>query len=148
MPPHPLTNFEIQQNYQNEAKFNGVYSRNNLLKIKDGAYVINLDDFKSIGTHQIPLYVNGNNRRASYHAIYFDSLEVEQIQKEIKKSIVKQKYNTNIYRIQAYDSIMCGYFFTGFIDFMVKGKSFLDYTNLFSPNDYEKNDKTILKYFQ
>ena len=147
MPPHPLTNFEIQQNYQNELKFNGVYSRNNLLKIKDGA-IINLDDFKSIGTHQIPLYVNGNNRRASYHAIYFDSLEVEQIQKEIKKSIVKQKYNTNVYRIQAYDSIMCGYFCTGFIDFMVKGKSFLDYTNLFSPNDYEKNDKIILKYFQ
>ena len=77
MPPHSLTNFEIQQNYQNEPKFNGVYSRNNLLKITDRAYVINLDDFKSIGTHQIPLYVNGNNRRASYDAIYFDSLEVE-----------------------------------------------------------------------
>ena len=55
---------------------------------------------------------------------------------------------TNIYRIQAYDSIMCGYFCIGFIDFMLKGKSLLDYTNLFSPNDYEKNDKIILKYFQ
>ena len=50
----------------------------------------------------------------------------------------------NIYRIQAYDSIMCGYFCIGFIDFMLKGKSLLDYTNLFSPNDYEKNDKIIL----
>ena len=53
---------------------------------------------------------------------------------------------TNIYRIQAYDSIMCGYFCIGFVDFMLKGKSLLDYTNLLSPN--EKNDKIILKYFQ
>ena len=74
MPPHPLTNFEIQKYYQNEPKLNGVYSRNNLPKIKDGAYVINLDDYKSLGTHWIALYVNGNNRRASYNAIYFDSL--------------------------------------------------------------------------
>ena len=50
--------------------------------------------------------------------------------------------------MQAYDSIMCGYFCIGFIDFILKGKSLLDYTNLFSPNDYEKNDKIILKYFQ
>ena len=51
MPPHPLTNFEMQKYYQNEPKFNGVYSRNNLSKIKDGAYTINLDENKSIGTH-------------------------------------------------------------------------------------------------
>ena len=55
---------------------------------------------------------------------------------------------TNDYIIQAYDSIMCGYFCIGFIDFMLKGKSLLEYTNLFSPNEYEKNDKIILKYFQ
>ena len=54
----------------------------------------------------------------------------------------------NIYRIQAYHLIMCGYFCIGFIDFMLKGKSFFDYTNLFSLNNYEKNDKIILKYFQ
>ena len=58
MVPHPLTNFEIQKYYQNEPKFNGVYSRNNLPKIKDGAYVINLDEYESIGTHWIALYVN------------------------------------------------------------------------------------------
>ena len=51
MPSHPLTNFEIQKYYQNKPKFNGVYSRINLHKIKDGAYVINLDEYKSIGTH-------------------------------------------------------------------------------------------------
>ena len=61
MPPHPLTNFEIQKYYENEHKFNGVYSRNNLSKIKDGACIINLDEYKSIGTHWIALYVNAKN---------------------------------------------------------------------------------------
>ena len=75
--------FEMQKYYQNEPKFNGVYSRNNLLKIKDGAYVINLDEYKSIGNHWIVLYVNSNNRRASYDAIYFDSFGVENIPQEI-----------------------------------------------------------------
>ena len=65
MSPHLLTNFEIQKYYQNEPKFNGVCLRNNFLKIKDGAYVINLDESKSIGTHWIALHVNGNNRKAS-----------------------------------------------------------------------------------
>ena len=54
---------------------------------------------------------------------------------------------TNIFRTQAYDSIMCGYFCIEFIDFMFKGKSLTDYANLFSPNDFKKNDDTILKYF-
>ena len=67
MPLHPLTN-------QNEPKFNGVYSKKKLPKIKDGAYVINLDEFKSMGTHWMALYENGNNRRASHNAIYFDSV--------------------------------------------------------------------------
>ena len=55
---------------------------------------------------------------------------------------------TNFYRIQAYKSIMCGYFCIEYIDFILKSKSLLDYTNLFSPNHYEKNDKMIVKYFQ
>ena len=84
MPPHP---FEIQKYYQNEPKFNGVYSRNNLPKKKDGAYIINLDEFKSIGTHCITLYVNANN------VIYFDSFGVEHIPKEITKIHMKQKYD-------------------------------------------------------
>ena len=58
MPPHPLTNFEIQKYYQNEPNFSGVYLRNNLSKIKDGAYTINPDDYESIGTHWIVFYVN------------------------------------------------------------------------------------------
>ena len=61
MPPYPLTNFEIQKYYQNEPNFTGVYSRNNLPKIEDGLYVINLGNFKSIAIHWIALYVNANN---------------------------------------------------------------------------------------
>ena len=78
MPPVPLTNFEIEKYYQNEPKFNGAYSRNNLPKIKDGAYLINLDEFKSIGSHWIALYVNGNN------IIHFDNFGVEHIPKDNK----------------------------------------------------------------
>ena len=121
---------------------NGVYSRYNLSKIKDGAHVINLDDYKSIRTHWVALYVNTNNK------VYFDSFGFENIPKEIKKFIENKHIMTNVYTIQAYDSIMYEYFCIGFIDFMLKGKSLLNYTNLFSSNDYDKNDKIMLKYFQ
>ena len=57
MRPHPLTNFKIQKYYQNELRFNDVYSRDNLPKIKDGAYIINLDEYSDIGTHWVALYV-------------------------------------------------------------------------------------------
>ena len=79
---------------------------------------------------------------------YFDSFGVAHISKEISKLIGNKSILTNIYRIQACDSIMCGYFCIGFIDFMLEGKSLLDYTNLFYPNKYKKNDKIILKYFK
>ena len=140
MVPHSLTNFEIQKYYQNEPKFNGVCSRNNLPKIKDWAHVTNLDEYESIGTHWMALYVNNNN------VTCFDSFGVEPIPKDIKKLIGKKHIITNIYRIQACDSIISRYFCIGFIDFMLKGKSLL--TNLLSPISYEKNDKTILKNFQ
>ena len=61
MSSHPLTNFEIQKYYQNEPKFNGIYSRNNLSKIMNGAYIINLDECESIGIHWIDLYLNAKN---------------------------------------------------------------------------------------
>ena len=67
MPSHPLTNLKIQNYYQKEPKINGVYSRNNLPKIKDGSYVINLDEYKSIGTDWVDLYFNDDN------VTYFDS---------------------------------------------------------------------------
>ena len=83
--------------------------------------------------------MNGNN------IIYFDSSGVEHVPKEIKKFIGNKNIVTNISRIQAYDSIMCGYFCIEFIDFTLKGIGFLDYIHLLSPNDYEKNYKIILK---
>ena len=110
--------------------------------------VKNLDEFKSIGAHWIHLYVNGNNGSASYDAVYFDSFGVEHIPKEIKRFIGNKNIITNVYRIQAYNSIMCGYFCIGFIDFMRKVKKLLDFKNLFSPNEYLRNDKITLKYFQ
>ena len=131
-PLHPLTNFEIQKYYQNEPRFNGVFSRENLPNsIKNGAYIINLDKYHDIGTHWVALYVNNNT------IIYFDSFGVEHIPKEIIKFIGNnKKIITNIYRIQAYDSIMCGYFCIGFNNFMFDGNSLTDYINLSSPNDF------------
>ena len=132
MPPYPLTNFEIQKHYQNDPRFNGVYSGDNLQKIKDGVYIINLDEYSDIGTHWVALYVQNND------VIYFDSFGVEHIPKEIKTFISNKNIKTNIFRIQAYDSIMCGYFCIGFIDFMLAGKTLTDFTNLFSPNNFKK----------
>ena len=125
MTPHPLTNFETQGYYQNEPRFNGVHSRDNLPKaIKNGAYVINLDEYSDIGTQWISLYVNNKT------VTYFDSFGVEHIPKEIKKFINNKSIIANIYRAQNYDSIMCGYFCVSFINYMFKDKSLIDYTNL------------------
>ena len=118
IPPHPLTNFEIQKYYQNEPKFNGVYSRDNLPnKIKDGAYVINLDEYSDIGTHWIALYSLNNN------VTYFDSFGFEHIPKEIKKNIGNKNIETNIFRVQAYDSVMCGYFILDLLILCLKTKA-------------------------
>ena len=89
-------------------------------------------------------------------AIYFDSFGVEDIPKEINKFINSdttkssslKRIKSNIFRIQAYDSIMCGYFCIEFINYMLKGKTLLDYTNLFSPNDFKKNDRLIKRIFE
>ena len=133
IPPHPLTNFEIEAYYQYELRFNGVFSRDNLPdKIKHGAYVINLDEYSGIGTHWIALYVNSKT------VMYFDSFGVEHIPKEINKFINNKNIIANIFRLKAYDSVMCGYFCIGFIDFMLKSNNLTDFTNLFSRKDLKK----------
>ena len=145
MPLHPLTNIEINEYYINEPRFNGVYSRNNLPKtIKKGAYVINLDEYENTGTHWIALFVKNNE------AIYFDSFGIEHINipNEINKFIGNKNIKSNIFRLQAYDSIMCGYYFIECINYMRKGKTFIDYTSLFSPNDFKKNDQVIKRIFR
>ena len=78
---------------------------------------------------------------------YFDSFGVEHIPKEIKSFINSKNIKTNIFRIQAYNSITCEYFYIGFINFMLAGKTLTQYTNLFSPNNFKKNDDIILNYF-
>ena len=143
MLPHPLTNFEIQKYYENESRFNGVFSRDNLLKkIKDGAYVINLDEHKDTGTHWIALFCNKNE------IVYFDSFGVEHVPEEIKEFIGNKNIIANIFRVQANNSVMCGYFCIGFIDFMLASKKLTDFTSIFSPYDFDKSDKIILSYFK
>ena len=140
---HPLTNFEIQEYYKNELRFNGVYSRDNLPKtIKSGAYVTNIDEYEDVGTHWIALYAKDNEITC------FDSFGVEHDSKEIKKLIGHKSIKTNIFRIQADNSLMCGYFCIGFIDFMFAGKGLTDFTSLFPPYDFKKNDDIILSYFK
>ena len=142
IPLYPLTNFETQRHHQHEPRFNGVYARDNLPnKIKDAAYLINLDEYSDIGTHWIALYASNDN------ITYFDSFSVEHISKEIIIFIDKPIVVANIFRIQAYYSLMCGYFCIGFIDFILKDKILTDFTTLFLPNNFDKNDDIILKYF-
>ena len=117
MPPHPLTNFETQKYYQNEPRFNGAFSRNNLSqKIKVGAFIINLDEYAVVSTHWIALFCNRNE------VVYFNSFGVEHIPDEIKEFIGNKNIKANIFWVQENESIMCGYFCIGFIDFISSGK--------------------------
>ena len=92
--------------------------------------------------HWIALYVQNND------VTYFDSFGVEDIPKEIRTFIGNKNIKANIFRIQAYDSVMCGYFCIRFIDFVLAGKKLTDYTNLFFPYDSKKNGNIILNYFK
>ena len=83
-----------------------------------------------VGTHWIALYILDND------AIYFDSFGVERIPKEIKNFINNKNITKNIFRLQTYYSIMCGYLCIGFIGYMLKGKSLTDFTSIFSPNNF------------
>ena len=114
MLPHPLTNFEIQKYYKNEPRFNSVFSRKNVpIKIKDEAYIINLDEYADVGKHWIALFCKKNE------IVYFDSLGVEYIPEEIKEFIGNKDIKANIFRVQESNSVLCEYFCIGFIDFML-----------------------------
>ena len=129
---HLLNNFEMQKYYQNEPRFNGVYSRDNLPKrnsvecnsfgIKDEAYVTNLDDYSDIVTHWSDLYVQNND------VTYIDNFEVEHILKESKTFIGNKNMKVNIFRIQANNSIMCKYYCIGFINYVLVGKTLTEFT--------------------
>ena len=116
MPPYPLTNFEIQKYYKNEPRFNGVFSRNNLpKKIKDGAYVTNLDNMQ-MQAHIGLLYF------VTEMKLFILIVLVLNIFLKKLKNLFEIKTKTNIFQVQANDSVMCGYFCIGFIDFMLAGK--------------------------
>ena len=101
MPPLSLANFKIQKYYENKPTFNGVYSRNNLSKIKDGAYIVNLDESESIGTHWIAFML------MIIMQFILIGLELKKFEKKLKKSQEKIYIKANIYSIQVYDSLMC-----------------------------------------
>ena len=141
MPAYPLTIFEIKNYYENEPRSNVVYSRDNLPKtIKNGTYVINLDEYEDGGTHWIASYVKDNE------IIYFHSFGVKHVPKEIKKFIEHKNIKTNIFRIQADNSITCGYFCILFLDYMLANRSLTDFTSLFSV--FQKNYDIISSYFK
>ena len=105
MPRHPLTNFEIQKYYQNEPRFNGLYLRDNLPKLKDETYVINLYEYSDIGTQRIVFYVSGVSLKEVKNngVTYFDSFGVEHIPKKLRTFISNKNIKTNIFRTQAFD---------------------------------------------
>ena len=115
--------------------------RDNITKMKGGTYIINFSEYSDIGTHWAALYVHNDN------FTYFDSFGVEHIPKEIKTFIDNKIIKTDLFRVQVYDSIMCGYFCIGFIGFMLVGKTLTEFKNLFSPNNFKENDDIILNHF-
>ena len=140
MPFHPLTNIQINEYYKNDPRFNGVYSRNNLPKIiKKGAYVQNLHEYANIGTHWIALFAKPK------YTVYFDSFGVEHISKEIMIiKTLKEIYLDYKHMIQLCVVLFC----IEFINYMFKGKTLFEYTNLFSPNNFKKNDQFIKSIFK
>ena len=103
-------------------------------------YVLNLDEHFDIAAHWIALYTVNNNVN------YLDSFGVEHIPRKVKIFIDLSIVVTNIFRIQAYDAVICGYFCIGFIDFMLNGKALTGFTNLFSPNNFKQKKKVM--YFK
>ena len=124
-------------------KFNGIFFRKSLPeKIKDGDYIINPDEYANVGIDWIALFCSRNE------IVCFDSFGVEQVPEEIKEFNWNKNIKANIFRIQANDSVMCGCFCIGFIDFMLAGKKLTDFRNLLSPYDFEKNYDIVLSYFK
>ena len=136
VPFHSLSNIEINY-FKYNPRFNGVFSQNNSPRIKDGANVINLNDKNIKGTHWVSLFID---RKL---AVYFDSFGIEYIPQEVLNKIRDKSVTHNIFRIQDNESIMCGFYCIAFIEYMLARKTF--YTNLFSANNYKKNDKIIYK---
>ena len=112
------------------------FSRNNSPRIKDGAYIINLDDKNSKGMHWVSLFIDIN------------LFEIEYISQEVLNKVKGKAITQKISKIQDNKSIMCGFCCIAFIEYILARKNLLDYTNLFSLNDYKRNDRIISKCLQ
>ena len=121
-------------------KYNSIYSRDNLQKVRYGAYIINLSEYSDIRTHWVTLYVQNDD------VTYFDSFRVEHTPKEIRTFISNKNIKTNIFRIQANDWIMCGYFCIGFVEFMPAWKILTEFTSLFHQINLKQNVDIIPKF--
>ena len=106
------------------------------------AYIINYDEYADIGTHWIALFCNRSE------VVYFDSFVVEHVTEETKEFIGNKNLTANIFRVQTNNSVMCGYFCIGLIDFMLAGKDLIDFTSLFFHYEFEKNDDITSSYFK
>ena len=137
-----MNKIEVTNYFNFELRFNGTFSRNNLPRIKDGANVINFDTKKRKVTHWVSLFIDLNL------AVYFDSFGIAYIPLKVLNKIKEKSVTHNIFRIQDNESIMSEFYCISFIEYMLTGKTLLDYTNLLSPNGYKKNDKVIYKYFK
>ena len=138
-----FSNIEITKYFNYEPRFNGAFWRDSLPRIKDGVYVINLTDKQSKGTHWVSLFIDGNT------AVYFDSFGIKYIPQEVFSKIKHKSITQNIFRIQDDDFIMCAFYCIIFTEYIYAcRKVLLDYTNLFSPDDYKKNEKIIYNYFK
>ena len=109
-----------------------------LKKKKDEAYVINFDEYADVGTHWIALFC------IKSEIVYFDSFGVKHVPEEIKEFIGNKNIKANIFRVQSNYSIMCEYFCIGFNVFIFAGKTLINFTSMFSPYDFEKNESIIL----
>ena len=122
---HPLSNIKIIHYFNYELRFNGVFSRNNLPRMKNGAYAINLDDKNSKRTYWVSLFVDKNI------AAYFDSFGMEYILQEVLNKTKDKSITHSLFRTQGSESIMCGFYCIAFIEYMLVGKNFLDNNYLF-----------------
>ena len=127
-----LKHCKVPKYHDQDCRFNGVYSRNNLPRIKDGVSAINQDDEESKGTYWVSLFINIST------AVYFDSFGIKYFRQEVLSKIEYESILHNVFSIQFEDSIKFGFYCITFTEHMIAGKTLLDYTNLFSLNDYKK----------
>ena len=112
------------------------------LKNKGRVLCNNLDEYTDVCSHWVALFCNRSE------IVYFDNFGVEHVPEKIKTLIGNENIKADIFRVQANNSIMCGYFCIEFIDFVFAGKKLTDFRSMFSPCDFEQNDELILSYFK